>query len=362
MGEVGAGELAEVREGLARLLVPKDHAVKGPGRVAGRPFYNRAMALPRHVSVLVLEAVARPGMRVLDALAATGVLGIRCGLEVAEDLDVTLNDQREDAVQLMRRNAERNGASVAVEGEDAHVLLARRHYDYVDVDPFGSPVPFVEAALRSLSPRGFLALTATDTAPLAGTYPRTCRRRYGATPLKAPYGHEVGLRILAGFVVRAGARYDLGVRPLLLFWRGHFYKAFFAVQRGAQRADAALDALRFVRAGGGERRLDREGEAGPLWGGPLHEAALLDRMEARDHMPGTVADLLDRWREEAEAPPLFYTTDEVASRLKRSPPPLRRALAVLGEAGFAARRTHVHPKGFKTDAPWGAILDLFRDA
>lgn len=362
MGAVGPGDLVEVREGLARLLVPKGHPVKGPGRASGRPFYNGAMALPRHVSVLVLGAVARAGTRVLDALAATGVLGIRFGLEVAEEVDVTLNDRREDALQLMRRNAALNGVSAAVEGEDAHVLLARRHFDYVDVDPFGSPVPFVEAALRSLAPRGTLALTATDTAPLAGTYPRTCRRRYGATSLKGPYGHEVGLRILAGFVVRAGARYDLAVRPLLCLWRGHFYKAFFAVQRGARRADEALEALRFVRVEDGERTLDGEGQAGPLWGGPLHDASLLARMEPREHMPGTVATLLDRWREEAEAPPLFYTTDEVASRLRRSPPPLRRAIEALEAAGFAASRTHLHPKGFKTDAPWEAILDLLRDA
>lgn len=363
MGALEAEELVEVQEGWARLLVPRQHAREGPGTVAGRPFYNAAMALPRHVSVLVLGAVAHEAPRVLDALAGTGVLGIRLAREVPGDRAITLNDRRPDAAALIRRNLKRNGLEARVTSEDANLLLCRERFDYVDLDPFGSPVPFLDSALRALAPRGVLALTATDTAPLAGTYPRTCRRRYGATPLKGPSGHEVGLRILSGFVVRMAAKVDLAARPLLCLWWGHVYKTFFALRRGARRADAALEALGFVQPGPtGPPRVAAEGPVGPLWTGPLHEAALLERMAIPEHLPAEVARLLELWRAEADAPPFFFTTDELARRIRSSPPPLGRTLRTLREAGYGACRTSLHPKGVKTDAPWEEILSLLGGA
>jgi tRNA (guanine26-N2/guanine27-N2)-dimethyltransferase len=39
-------------------------------------------------------------------------------------------------------------------------------YQWVDLDPFGSPIQFLDAALQSLSRTGVLEVTATDTACL----------------------------------------------------------------------------------------------------------------------------------------------------------------------------------------------------
>lgn len=359
MGAVADGDLVAVREGRASLWVPRDHPTKGPGRVGRLPFYNRAMALPRHLAVLLLQGVEGDVRKVLDALAATGVLGIRLHLEGGRPLDLHANDLRSAAVDLIRRNLKANGVEAAVSQEDANVLLVRERFDYVDVDPFGSPVPFLDNALRALRPRGFLGLTATDTAPLAGTYPRVCRRRYGATPWKGPAGHEVGLRILAGNVVRIAARYDLAARPILSLWREHYYKQFFAVRRGARRADAALASVARIRwERPGPPVVDSGGPIGPLWTGPVHDPAVLDRMEVPDYMPGAVARLLDLFREEAETPPLFSTTDELASRAGISPPPLRPLIERLKEGGHSACRTSFHPKGLKTDAPWDEVVRL----
>ena len=51
-------------------------------------------------------------------------------------------------------------------------------FDYIEIDPFGSPTDFLESSIVRLSRRGILAVTATDTAPLCGTYPNTCKRKY----------------------------------------------------------------------------------------------------------------------------------------------------------------------------------------
>lgn len=352
--------MVEVQEGLARILVPRRHAIKGPGSVGRVPFYNKVMAFPRHISVLLLDALQPRPRRVLDGLASTGVLGVRLALEVADGFRVVINDRRQDAYELIRRNVELNGLTNATPvREDLNVLLCRERFDYVDLDPFGSSVPFLDNALRALRPRGYLAMTATDTAALAGTYPKTCVRRYGAMPVRAPFSHEVGLRILAGFVVRSAAKYDLAARPLLLAWREHYYKAFFEVVSGARRADRVLGELGYVRyTPGGQRTVGLQGEIGPLWSGPLHDADLLGRVRSRDYMPIEVSRLLEVWLQEANAPALFYTTDEVASCLRMPAPKIRRALEALQGAGFAAYRTSFHPKGFKTEASWEEVLRI----
>ncbi|MFQ5838987.1 MAG: tRNA (guanine(10)-N(2))-dimethyltransferase, partial [Thermoplasmata archaeon] len=359
MGEIDLLEgLVEVQEGLARILVPRGHTVKGPGRVSGSPFYNRTMAFPRHVSVLFLEAIGSKVRRVLDGLSSTGVLGIRLTLETNDEFEITLNDRRRDAHDLIVRNVELNGVGHArATCEDLNSLLCREHFEYVDVDPFGSPVPFVDNALRSLRPKGFLGVTATDAAALAGTYPRTCLRRYGTVSIKAPFSHEAGLRILAGYIVRTAAKYDMAARPLLSLWREHYYRAYFELLRGARRADDAVRELGYVHyQPRGPRGIEPRGEVGPLWKGPLYDDELLGRMRARDYMPRDVSRYLEMWQAESRAPPLFYTTDEVASRLRIQAPSMKRVLGRLSDAGFVACRTSFHPKGFKTTASWDEVL------
>ncbi|RLF76380.1 tRNA (guanine(10)-N(2))-dimethyltransferase, partial [Thermococci archaeon] len=77
-------ELGEVREGKARILVPK------AARIYDAPvFYNPAMAFNRDISVLALKVI-KPE-EALDALSATGVRGIRYALETPVR-EVWLND------------------------------------------------------------------------------------------------------------------------------------------------------------------------------------------------------------------------------------------------------------------------------
>lgn len=85
-----------------------------------------------------------------------------------------------------------------------------RYFDFLDLDPFGSPVEFLDTALRSVRRNGVLAVTATDTGVLCGAYRNACLRKYLAEPIRGPLCHEAGLRILIGTVVRYAAKYDLG--------------------------------------------------------------------------------------------------------------------------------------------------------
>ena len=69
----------------------------------------------------------------------------------------------------------------------------------VDVDPFGTPAPYVQGALAAADEGAMVSLTATDTATLCGVFPTVARRRYGANVVKGESPHEAAIRLLFGF-------------------------------------------------------------------------------------------------------------------------------------------------------------------
>jgi tRNA (guanine26-N2/guanine27-N2)-dimethyltransferase len=364
-----------VIEGATRLFPPATNLAKpvgAPGAKAkGLPFYNPGMALNRDLSLLLVAAeAARKGreLDVADVLAGTGARSLRIAHEVAAPLIVHANDADPTGLDAIRRAATANDIPPErlqpVHG-DAHAFLASRRHDVVDIDPYGSPMPFLDAAVRATRHDGLLCVTATDTGALAGTYPRVCRRRYDAHHglHAAPWRAEVGLRILAGAIVRSAARFDREALPVLSVQHGHWMRVVARVEDGRKDADAALkrlgDAVLEPATGNG-RMLDlgeprpKGGWAGPLWGGPLHEAATVQALLAARATQGVarareVDALLPILIQESEAPPFWVVPDRLQTAL--GPPPRRdRLLVRLAAAGHVATRTHLDPQGVRTDA------------
>ncbi len=228
-----------------------------------------------------------------------------------------------------------------------------------------------------------MAITATDTAPLCGTYPKKCIRRYGAHPLKNHLCHETGLRILIGYCVRRAATYGLGLEPVLAHYADHYFRIYFTVRDGANRADKALSQLGYYRM---NKRPDpvieisRSGSAlptfqeieesastytvGPLWLPPLSSTKFLQQM--KEALPslklGTATKIekyLDLMLAENDLPPFFYDVNELASHFKKDPPRMATLLDKLTSEGYGASRTHFAPSGFRTDAPFSKISEIY---
>jgi len=366
-------DLAVVAEGAVRVEVPAASATsgRGPARADAPVFYNPAMTLARDVSVAVLRAVGDDTWRVLDGLAGTGVRGVRYAVEGPPPREVVLNDTNPVAVELCRRNLQRNGVTAAsVTRERLETLLLRERFHMVDVDPFGSPVEFLPGAVRGVRRGGLLAVTATDTPALCGSKPRPCVRRYGARPWRGDAMHEVALRILAGAVVREAARVDRSATPVLSMADDHFVRVFLRVEQGATRADEVLAGMGYAWAtadGGvatGPAPPTVDGPwAGPLWLGPLHDLDVLGGIRADGGRPASsrFARLLDLWTEEAPLPPLLVDANRIASRLRVSSPRIDRVLEGLRGMGHSAGRAHTNPVGIKTDAPMEDLERVFLD-
>ena len=349
----------EVVEGASRILVPDVPRRKGPGTRGPWPFYNPTMAVSRDLGAVVLRRWPRPVGKILDGLAATGIWGIRMGLETRAD-ELVFNDRSVASASLIRENLRLNALDGTVVSTDLRVLLPEVPFDVVDVDPFGPPTPFLEATFAAARPGSGVGITATDTAPLSGTYPNACVKRYGARPLRCDQGSEIGLRILLGYCARIAATQGRTIRPMLTYAAEHFVRLHLLMESGCESGPVG----RVIRDAPGQFRpadsADRDA-IGPLWLGPLGEREFLQALEPTEWTGVEAARLLNAVKSEADLPPFFVTTDEIAAHLSGSPPKLSTFLDGLRGLGYRAVRTHFHPRGVKTDAPYDEVIRVFRE-
>jgi len=365
----------DVSEGQVTVAVPEQ---SGEG-VGENVFFNPVQELNRDLTVATIRAYREriderdehPVETYLDATAASGIRGVRAA---ANGFDATLCDVDGDAVERCRSNLARNDLDGEVCHRNANALMHERGFDIVDLDPFGTPIPFADAAVQATS--RLLCVTATDLAPLCGAHFQSGVRSYGAVPRNTEYHGEMGVRILLGALVRAAARYDIAAEPILTHASDHYVRTYLEFDYGAQVADDALETLGYVHhcqhclGRSTERGLIANppeacphcGEhlqtAGPLWLGPTCETAFLDRVSEHvtDGM-GTadrIEELLETVGSELDEP-THYDQHRLCKRWDRSAVAMGDFLEALRDAGYTASRTHYGGTTFKTDADVEAI-------
>lgn len=363
-------KMSQITEGTTTVFVyDKDVTLKGPGSKHGLPFYNPAMELNRDCSIAVgqwlIDTQQKP-LHFFDGLSASGIRGLRFLNELKGIFEVTLNDWSYDAYHLIQQNLSQymfsNGYPVQ---ENIHSLLALHRYEYIDIDPFGTPAGYIDSAIRGCKHNGIIAVSATDTATLCGTYPKVCQRRYSAVPYHGTIMHEVGIRILLGFLGREAAKHDKGITPILCYSTDHYIRAYIQIHNNINSANEAIEKIRTISS----KEIypfvkEKEHLIGPLWTGRLHKTQAIKeiRSVAFSKTLGTknaLIKLLDLLEGESIAPMFFYTSDCIASHLKCSPPPLNLLMLGIEDAGYKVYLTHFSPTGFKTLAPASVIEKIF---
>ncbi|WP_121820350.1 tRNA (guanine(26)-N(2))-dimethyltransferase [Halostella salina] len=362
-----------VREGGVEIEVPEQESEGIDDAV----FFNPVQELNRDLTVAVLRAYGEREPRAdsyLDAMAASGIRGVRAA---AEGWDATLCDVDGDAVALCERNLAANDLDGEAVQRDANALMHEELFDVVDIDPFGTPIPYADAAFANA--RNLVCVTATDTAPLCGAHFDSGVRKYSAVPRNTDYHGEMGLRVLVSALARTAARYDVGVRPLLSHATNHYARTYLELEHRATDANAAVDELghvyhcedclyRETERGliadplddcphcGGERVTT----AGPVWLGSLREhefvAAVRDAVSDDMGTAGRARDLLDTLEAELDEP-THYDQHRLCKQWSRPAAGMDAFLDQLREAGYAASRAHYGGTTFKTDADVAAIRE-----
>src|SRR4030042_120778 len=151
-----------VHEGRARIVVYESEGGSVPTKKMP-VFYNPRMLMNRNFSVLVVQAFQKEMGRSLiisDPMAGSGVRVARFMLEVSGIDSIYANDISPAAYQQIIQNLVLNSIPsdrVKLSTMDANLFFLQRHQkknDYIDVDPFGSPAPFLFNAFHALRMTG----------------------------------------------------------------------------------------------------------------------------------------------------------------------------------------------------------------
>ncbi len=388
-------KLMEIHEGDAVAEIPR---LKRLGEKSGYEvwkspvFYNPVMKLNRDLSVIAIQIFQKElaaKIKICEPLAGSGIRGIRWAKEIKGVESIVLNDANPHAYELIQKNVQTNHLeqTITILNSSANLLLQEYssqadRFDVIDLDPFGSPMPFLSSCVAAAKRRSLLAVTATDTAPLCGVKAEACMRKYAAKPLRTSYAHEIAARILIGASARILSTFEFGVTPLLTHSTDHYIRSYLELRLSVKQTNSSLRNLGYlyhcpacqtrglttnwkVPEASCPSCKGRVEVAGPLWTGALQSEPFCLKVEeeARNRYPTgnkRLLTLLTSLVAEALSPALYYDLDEICDRIGTPNPSFKKLFEVLTTKGYRASRTHFKPKGLKTDAPLREIEVMVR--
>ena len=346
----------EIVEHKTKVFVPLETKVSRELDV----FYNPRMELNRDISIILLNCLDREELKIALPLAGTGIRGVRFLKELPELKinKVFFNDVSPKAVDLIKKNLELNDITEGfdVSNNDASkFLLNNICFDYIDIDPFGPPGPFLDSAIKKLSRGGILAVTATDTGALCGSFPKACNRKYWALPKKDSLMHERGLRILIRKVQLVASQYDVALFPIFCYDFEHYMRAFFICKKGKKLVDEVLS----------KHELDNN--SGPLWIGKIFDESLVEEMnnfiknDCLFSKNKELVSFIELINSEKSFSYGFFDIHEIVKKLKLSAvPKFDKIFEQIISKGFLASRTHFSQYGIKSDIGKDELVEIIK--
>ena len=364
-----------IEEGLSKIEFPEFEKISSEAPV----FYNPRMELNRDLSILAIQVFQKNQDReidICDLFGGSGIRGIRYKNEISGVGHVYINDISDTANYYEKHNIELNDLDdISTHQHDASMFLRmqRGKMDVIDIDPFGTPSPFIDSAGYAARRDSLLCVTATDTSALCGTYTEPCIRKYNAKPYKSEYCHETGIRILAGYTALILAKYAKYIEVKMSHSSEHYMRLYLEVKKGSKKTDESLKNIGYIShcreclfrktshglaANCDERCPECGGKlvhAGPLWLGKLNDSDFICEMikEAEVKKINTKKEalkLLNLCLAEAESPVTYYDIHKICKKLKISAPKLDLIISKIKDSGFDVFKTHFNPIGIKTNA------------
>ncbi|OJZ92958.1 hypothetical protein ASPFODRAFT_40455 [Aspergillus luchuensis CBS 106.47] len=281
------------------------------------------------------EQDTAPSFTILDALSATGLRALRYASEIPFTSCVVANDLSPSAIESMKTNIKYNSLGEKIRpntgdaraymysllNQQANTPTVENHlgkFDVIDLDPYGSAAPFMDAAVQGVKDGGLLCVTCTDAGVWASYgYPEKSFALYGGIPVKGPHCHEGGLRLILHGLAASAAKYGLAIEPLLSLSIDFYARVFVRVHRSpaevkyisgnmmmVYNCDAGCGAWSTQPITQTKQKLDKKGNpfyhfgfaqgpvadsrcghcgsrthlSGPMWAGPLHNAHFIRRI------------------------------------------------------------------------------------
>lgn len=187
----------------------------------------------------------RSQFKILDALSATGLRALRYAHELSFVDSVVANDLDKKATEMITMNVEHNGLGAKITPVTGNAVThmyqfvgqegrngTSKQYDVIDLDPYGTAVPFLDSALQALEDGGLLCVTCTDTAVfMSNGYTEKAFSLYGGTTVKGQCSHEGGLRLMLHAIATTAAKYGIAIEPLLSLSIDYYARVFVRVKK-----------------------------------------------------------------------------------------------------------------------------------
>jgi tRNA (guanine26-N2/guanine27-N2)-dimethyltransferase len=322
----------------------------------------------RDISVSIFKTLTNKNT-ILDANTATGIRGLRYKKHMP-GRSVTLCDVNEKAIELAKKNAKANILDVEILNRDAVDVMMESNFDIIDIDPYGTPSRFMDAAARSA--RLALGITATDTATLNGVYPKVSEKRYGIASFRCPFSKEIGTRILLTAIMDACTKHGKVFVPLLSYQSRHYVRVFGSVKKKRKRPQKSL--VHACACGYWSKEKDNRNRRssveakkckvcgkglktiGPLYLSPLHDKNVLKKAIEYAEKNGFRSALMKTALQEIDVP-FYYDVHKLG---KGTLPKMKDIVEKLKENGHRASRTVFSPTGIKTDAGLKELLTYIK--
>ncbi|MDW0199559.1 MAG: tRNA (guanine(10)-N(2))-dimethyltransferase [Nitrososphaeraceae archaeon] len=384
-------DVSEIKEGKTSLLVPSS-ALSQSVPPKNPAFFNPNAKWNRDISMLVYKVYTSSSKNktLADSICGVGARGLRASVEVPQIETIYFNDLNPIAIEFAKESAKLNQVQykcIFKTNEVCKFLNFEereiRRFDIVDLDPFGSPSPYVDCVLRSVSNGGLISITATDTAVLCGVYPSVCYRKYYGFPIRSEYSNEIGVRLLVSFIALNATRFDLSVVPYFCHSNLHYLRVYLKIIFSSSLANTVSSKIGFIKhcQKCKSRRVEKIREpnlvcdlcgakcimAGPLWIDSIFDSdfvnSMLNELKNSENSTSPRNDhnrLLKMMQIcTSELPiPAYFETDSIASSAKKSSISLDKVISTLASNGFQSSKTTMNEKGFKTNASPKEIIEL----
>jgi tRNA (guanine26-N2/guanine27-N2)-dimethyltransferase len=334
-------------------------------------FLNPEARFSRDLSVALVKKFAKRGTSILDPTTATGIRGIRYYKETRAK-NITLLEINEGVSKIAGKNLKFNKVHGNLLNQSIQEFAnrAKETFDVIDLDPFGSITPNLYDIMKLVHNGTYLFLTATDTAVLCGAQEKACLRIYDAKPMHNELCHEIGLRILLGYVARTAAQFNYGVEPILSLSYAHYMRLFLRLKSGADASSNSIKQLGYAHycpkcnfRNIEQRTFPRMQEcpfcgtfldtSGKMWAGNMQNKETISRT-AKEFGRNSLYDqsglkMLATIRDECENP-LYYSVPRLTRKLGIPAVSPNDLIDGLKKADYAATRTHFDSSSIKTNA------------
>ncbi len=376
-----------ISENNTKLMVPSN-AIKEREPSKFPVFFNPAAKFNRDVSIQIYKAFIEnkkeKEINFIDTMAGSGIRGLRVAKEIPKINRIIFNDFNFFSTNISKINALLNEVYNKCDFYNKEicnflstVFNFEKRGTIVDIDPFGTPAPYLDCILRSVENGGLISVTATDTAVLCGVYPKVCYRKYYGNSLRTKYSEEMGTRLLISSIALIASRMDLSIHPIFSHSYRNYIRVYCKIVKSNYFANKLQEKLGYVvhcfNCGNrySIKKLygitncsncqNKVTIGGPMWTSNIFDKEIICKIinSINDNNSQSsesinlyikIKDFFTIALNEIDDHPYHFINDELGKILKKNVSSLSHIDVLLKKNGYFFSKTIFSPNGFKTNA------------